>query len=930
MAVSQNTTTTIPFDVGVILDFSSSVEMTSMVSITIALTDFYATHNFYKTRIVLHTRDSKNDNVHAASAALDLMRHKNVKVIIVPERSVQTSFVVDLGEKAQVPIIYFPAFCPSVSSSRSSNYFIRTSQKNETSQARAITAIIQGLAWKEIVFIHEDTEYGNGFRPYLISAFQEFDAQVPFRTVISPSATDAQILMELDKLMKLQPRVFIVHMKPSLGSRLFLMAQEANMMSEGYAWIITDSMTNFLNSMNSSVIKTMQGVIGVSPYVPESKELHTLRIKWRRKVLREDTSGTEIADLSIHDLWAYDTIWALAMTAEKFRFNIDTPFQRPEPIDNSDDIAATGVSLIGPKLLQRFHNIRFKGMCGKFHLINGQLQTSVFEIVNVIGKGSKQIGFWTPTHGISRNLSNNNNLSSVYSTSISTLGGVIWPGDSTNVPRGWDISSNGRTLRIIVPLRTGFSDFVKAEINETTNITSVSGYSIDVFNAVMNALPYTVPYEFVPMFSDSYDDMLYQFDLQKFDGVVGDLTIMPKRSLNVDFTLPYTESGISMIVRIKDDEKKNPWVFLKPLSLELWLSALGVFTFTGSVIWVLEHQINGNFRGSISKQLVMIFWFAFSTVVFAHREKVRNDLSRLVLIIWVFVVLVLTSSYTASLSSTLTINQLAVNDLRNGEYIGYQSGSYVKNVLKKLGFDESKLRAYYNEQEYAEALSKGSQKGGVGAIFDEIPYLRLFLSKYCDRYAMIGPTYNTNGFGFVFRKGSLLVGDVSKAITAEDGMDRLSEINLHWFRNQTSCQQPGSTTPLTGLTTDSFRGLFLMSVVTSGFALFIYFYLFLRDNTDIWKNSAGSAENDSIKQRVVNLAIRFYHQADNPITNNIISAADFENEARRRVMDEASGYGIYTSVTDDNIFEDSHQQDVGISSPHYALGGQSFEINLVV
>ncbi|KAI3895413.1 hypothetical protein MKX03_036147 [Papaver bracteatum] len=153
-----------------------------------------------------------------------------------------------------------------------------------------------------------------------------------------------------------------------------------------------------------------------------------------------------------------------------------------------------------------------------------------------------------------------------------------------------------------------------------------------------------------------------------------------------------------MIVRIKDDEKKNPWVFLKPLSLELWLSAFGVFTFTGCVIWVLEHQINGNFRG--------------------------NDLSRLVLIIWVFVVLVLTSSYTASLSSTLTIQQLAVNDLRNGE-------------------------AYYNEQEYAEALSKGSQKGGVAAIFDEIPYLRLFLSKYCDRYAMTGPIYNTNGFGFV-------------------------------------------------------------------------------------------------------------------------------------------------------------------------------------
>ncbi|MCL7050991.1 hypothetical protein MKW94_015226 [Papaver nudicaule] len=839
-AVSQNTNTTVPFDVGVILDLSSSVEKNSLISISIALNDFYATRNFYKTRIVLHTRDSKNDNLHAASAALDLLKHKNVKVIIVPEKTVQASFVVDLGQKAQVPIISFPAFSPSVSSSRSSNYFIRTSQKNESSQAKAITAIIQGFKWKETVLIHEDTD----------------------------------------------PRVYIVHMKPSLGSRLFLMAQEANMTGEGYAWIITDSMTNFLNSMNSSVIEAMQGVLGVSPYVPESKEIHAFRTKWRNNVLRENTGGTELADLSIHDLWAYDTVWALAIAGGKFGLDVDAPFQRQQPTGNSGDIAAIGVSLNGPKLLQSIQNTRFKGICGEFYLIDGQLQTSIFEIVNVIGKGGKQIGVWTPEAGISRYLSTISNPSSVNSTSISNLGGVIWPGDSTNVPRGWALSSNGRKLKIIVPLKPGFTEFVKVEINQTTNITSVSGYSIDVFNSVMNALPYTVPYEFIPM-SLNYNDMLYQLDLQKYDGVVGDVTILPNRSLYVDFTLPYTETGVSMIVRIKDDEKKNPWVFLKPLSLELWLSALG--------------------------------------------EKVRNDLSRLVLIIWVFVVLVLTSSYTASLTSTLTVQQLAVTDLRNGEYIGYQAGSYVENVLKKLGYDESKLRAYNNIEDYAEVLSIGSQKGGVGAIFDEIPYLRLFLSKYCDRYAMAGPTYNTNGFGFVFRKGSLLVGDVSKAITEIDGTERLSEINSRWFRNSTSCQEPGSTTPLIGLTIDSFRGLFLMSVVTSGFALLIFFYLFLRDNMDIWKNSAGSDESNSIKQRLVTLANRFYHQGDNPIPNIIISAADFEDEARRRVMDEASGYGIYTSMTDDNPLGNSNQQeDVGISSPRDVLGGQSFEINPVV
>ena len=41
---------------------------------------------------------------------------------------------------------------------------------------------------------------------------------------------------------------------------------------------------------------------------------------------------------------------------------------------------------------------------------------------------------------------------------------------------------------------------------------------------------------------------------QKFDAVVGDITIVAHRSTYVDFTQPYTESGVSMIVPIKDNK----------------------------------------------------------------------------------------------------------------------------------------------------------------------------------------------------------------------------------------------------------------------------------------------------------------------------------------------------------------------------------------
>ncbi|KAL6123353.1 hypothetical protein ACLB2K_075875 [Fragaria x ananassa] len=67
-----------------------------------------------------------------------------------------------------------------------------------------------------------------------MSALQDVRARVPYRSAIPPTATNDQLVGELYKLMTMQIRVFIVHMTPSLGSRLFAKAQELGMMKEGF------------------------------------------------------------------------------------------------------------------------------------------------------------------------------------------------------------------------------------------------------------------------------------------------------------------------------------------------------------------------------------------------------------------------------------------------------------------------------------------------------------------------------------------------------------------------------------------------------------------------------------------------------------------------------------------------------------------------
>lgn len=109
----------------------------------------------------------------------------------------------------------------------------------------------------------------------------------------------------------------------------------------------------------------------------------------------------------------------------------------------------------------------------------------------------------------------------------------------------------------------------------------------------------------------------------------------------------------------------------------------------------------------------------------------------------------LMQSYTAKLSSIFTVNQLNF-PLSKEYYVGFQHSSFVKDFLiTDLGLKSSKLRNYSRIEEFHDAMTRGSRKGGIDVIFGEIPYMKLFINRYGSEYRMRGPTYKPDGFGFV-------------------------------------------------------------------------------------------------------------------------------------------------------------------------------------
>lgn len=130
----------------------------------------------------------------------------------------------------------------------------------------------------------------------------------------------------------------------------------------------------------------------------------------------------------------------------------------------------------------------------------------------------------------------------------------------------------------------------------------------------------------------------------------------------------------------------------------------------------------------------------------------HSNLTRVVMFSWLFLVLVLTSCYTASLSSMLTVKQLRpkVTDIQwlknNNKKVGCDGDSFVRTFLEKVEkFKPENIINITNEYKYDEAFANNS----IAAAFLELPYEKVFISEYCKKYTGFIPRNRFGGLGFV-------------------------------------------------------------------------------------------------------------------------------------------------------------------------------------
>ncbi|XP_062188133.1 glutamate receptor 3.4-like [Phragmites australis] len=833
MADNQNRTNDLarPAEVwiGALFTFDSVIGKAVRPAIELAVADVNADPSILPgTKLSVLMQDTNCSGFVGTIDALQLLA-KDVISVLGPQSSSIAHVISHAVNELHIPLISFAASDPTLSSLEYP-YFVRATL-SDYFQMDAIASIISQYQWKEVITIYVDDDYGRGGITVLGDALAKKKSNIAYKAKLPPGAAKATIQDILMQVNEMESRVYVVHVNPDSGVNVFSAAKSLGMMSSGYVWIATDWLSAVIDSsehVSPDVMQHTQGVLVLRQHITDSNIQHSLLSKWNNMTRNGSSS------LSSYTMRAYDSVWLVAHAVEQFLCEGNAVSFSADP----NLLATKGSSLQldslrifsnGDKLLEKVWRAKFTGVSGPVQFtLDRNLIHPAYDILNICGTGFRTIGYWSNFSGLTAVAPEKLHSSAVNSsTNNIELHDVIWPGQTSEKPRGWVFPYHGKHLRIGVPLRTSYKEFVMPD----NGPDGVKGFSVDVFKAAISLLPYPVTCKFL-LFGDglknpSYNDLIQKVSDNYFDAAIGDIAIVMNRTRLVDFTQPYTESGLIIVARAREIES-NAWAFLKPFTFQMWCVLGVLFLFVGAVVWILEHRTNTEFRGPPRQQIMTVCWFSFSTMFFSHRENTVSALGRFVLLIWLCVVLIINSSYTASLTSLLTVQELTSGIqgldslISSSSAIGYQVGSFSRNYLvQELNIAESRLVPLNTPSDYARALELGSGNGGVAAIIDELPYIEIFLSRYC-KFKTVGEVFTKSGWGFAFPRDSPLAEDLSTAILTLSENGNLQRIHDEWLTG-TECGADNTRVGTNSLSLSSFWGLYLICGLACVLALVIFF-----------------------------------------------------------------------------------------------------------
>jgi len=265
------------------------------------------------------------------------------------------------------------------------------------------------------------------------------------------------------------------------------------------------------------------------------------------------------------------------------------------------------------------------------------------------------------------------------------------------------------------------------------------------------------------------------------DAGVGALTVTALRHRVVDFTQPFYSSGLG--IAVASDTPISWWPIVRNVFSISFLRAAGVLFVialsVGLILWFIERRHNEHF-GTHRQGLGASVWWtaaAMTQAGGAAGEKVPKTLpGRLLAMVWMVTSVIVFASFTAALTSQLTLRHL------RGRVNGEADLRYVR-VAAVAGTETteylSQARIPYEVFPDAEAGLSALQRGRIDALVYDRPLLLWLVNEhFSGSLRVLDQTFDPQVYAIALPEGSPLRMPIDLAL--------LDTIRSDWWRETLS------------------------------------------------------------------------------------------------------------------------------------------------
>jgi ABC-type amino acid transport substrate-binding protein len=327
-----------------------------------------------------------------------------------------------------------------------------------------------------------------------------------------------------------------------------------------------------------------------------------------------------------------------------------------------------------------------------------------------------------------------------------------------------------RPLRVVIKPLTPFVSF-RGERNE--------GFSIELWTALAQRLERAFVFERV----ETVQEQLAAVESGQADVAITGISITSEREAQIDFSLPYFDSGLQIMTPVEQGVNLLDIVdqFFSPTLMQtVFLMVLTIFV-TANLIWLIERRRNSeDFPRPYLQGLWESLWWAVSTLSSGSGEvNPRSVLGRITAVIWMFAAIFLIAQFTAVMTSNLTLQNLrgsivTIDDLP-GKSVVTVEGSTASRFLTERGIGHRRVKVI--EEAYA-LLGEGRAQ----AIVYDAPVLRYYANtEGRDKVKLVGTVFNIEKYGIALPQGSPLREELNRTLLrlTEDGT--YDDIYARWF-----------------------------------------------------------------------------------------------------------------------------------------------------